>query len=129
MEWNEVLNQILQILLPILATFLTGVFTYLGTKIKTTIETKTNNETAKQVVKDVVAFVQQVYKDLDGEDKLQKAISQASQILESKGIILTEAEINMLIESSVYGLKEGTKETIIVNNTADTNLVTSEKTK
>lgn len=111
MEWNEVLNQFIQILLPILATFLTGVFTYLGTRIKAVIEQKTQNEIAKAVVADSVKYVQQVYKDIDGASKLQKAIEQASTILASKGITLTEVEINMLIESSVFGIKQGLTQT------------------
>ena len=115
---EEYINQFIQILLPVLATFLTGVFTYIGTKLKSAYEQKANNQTAKQVVADVVLFVQQVYKDLDGPEKLRKAIEQASTILASKGINLTEAEINMLIESSVYSMKLAlTDNTTILNIT------------
>lgn len=107
MDWTEVLNQLIDILLPILATFLTGLFTYLGAKLKAVYEQKVQTETAEAVIKNVVKFIQQTCKDLDGEAKLKKAISEASTILASKGIELTETEINMLIESAVYGLKEG----------------------
>lgn len=107
MQWQDILNQFIQILLPILATFLTGVFTYIGAKLKSAYEQKANTDTAKAVINDVVKFVQQVYGDLKGPEKLQKAIEQVSTILASKGITLTETEINMLIESSVYGLKQG----------------------
>lgn len=107
MDWTELLNQLIDILLPILATFLTGLFTYLGTKLKAAYEQKVQTETAEAVIKNVVKFIQQTCKDLDGEAKLKKAISEASTILASKGIQLTETEINMLIESAVYGLKEG----------------------
>lgn len=111
MDWQTLLNQLLDILLPILATFLTGLFTYIGTKLKTAYEQKAQTETAKQVAADVVQFIQQVYSDLDGKEKLKKAIEQVSQILQSKGIELTEAEINMLIESAVFGLKQSIVET------------------
>ena len=107
MEGNEVLNQFIQILMPVLATFLTAVFTYLGNKLKNAYQEKANNETAQTVVKDVVRFVEQVYGDIHGKEKLQKAIEQASTILQSKGIKITETEIMMLIESAVYGLNEG----------------------
>ena len=107
MENNQIIHQIIDILLPILATFLTTVFAVLGTKIKNTYEQSFNTHTAQAVVDDVVRFVQQVYADLDGQEKLKKAIEQASIILESKGIKITEAEINMLIESAVFGLKQG----------------------
>lgn len=107
MENNEILNQFIQILLPILATALTGLFTYIGTALKKAYEEKINNETAKTVVTDVVKFVEQVYTDLNGKEKLEKATEQASEVLQSKGIKITPAEINMLIESAVYGLNEG----------------------
>jgi len=107
MENNEILNQFIQILMPVLATFITGVFTYIGNKIKNAYQKKINDETAKAVVKDVVRFVEQVYGDIHGKEKLQKAIEQVSIILQEKGIKITETEIMMLIESAVYGLNEG----------------------
>lgn len=107
MENNEVLNQFIQILLPVLATFITGLFTYIGNRLKKVYEEKVNNETAKAVVTDAVKFVEQVYSDLSGREKLEKATEQVSEVLQSKGIKITPAEINMLIESAVYGLNEG----------------------
>ena len=107
MEGNEILNQFIQILLPILATFLTGLFTYIGNRLKKVYEEKVNNETAKAIVTDAVKFVEQVYSDLSGREKLEKATEQVSEVLQSKGIKITPAEINMLIESAVYGLNEG----------------------
>lgn len=107
MNNNEILNQILQIVLPILATFLTGLFTYIGTRLKKVYEEKVNTETAKTVAEDAVRFVEQVYKDLHGKEKLEKATVQVAEVLQSKGITISEAEINMLIESAVYGLNEG----------------------
>ena len=107
MEGNDFLNQLIQILLPILATFLTGLFTYIGNRLKKVYEEKVNNETAKAVVEDAVKFVEQVYTDLNGKEKLQKATEQVAEVLASKGIKISAAEINMLIESAVYGLNEG----------------------
>lgn len=107
MDWAEIGNQVLDILLPILATFLTGLFTYIGTRLKKVYEEKVNTETAKTVVEDAVRFVEQVYTDLHGQEKLEKATAQVVEVLQSKGISISEAEINMLIESAVYGLNEG----------------------
>ena len=125
MDWSEIVNQLIQILLPVLATFLTGLFTYIGTRLKNAYEQKVNTETAKVVVENAVRFVEQVYKDLHGKEKLEKAVEQVSQILASKGINLSEAEINMLIESAVYGLNEGwfelkEPETVVIDNSSDT---------
>lgn len=107
MEWQSILNSALQILVPALATALAGWFAYIGNKLKNAYQEKVNNETAQAVVKDVVQFVEQVYGDIHGKEKLQKAIEQVSTILQSKGINITEAEITMLIESAVYGLNDG----------------------
>lgn len=119
MDWGALGNQLLDILLPILATFLTGLFTYIGTRLKKVYEEKVNTETAKNVVEDTVRFVQQVYKDLKGPEKLEKATAQVVEILQSKGISMSEAEINMLIESAVYGLNKGwfQPEKIVIDNT------------
>ena len=107
MNWQEILNQALAILVPALATAVAGWFAYLGNKLKNAYQEKVNNETAQAVVRDVVQFVEQVYTDIHGKEKLQKAIEQVSTILQSKGIKITETEIMMLIESAVYGLNEG----------------------
>lgn len=107
MNWQEILNQALSILVPALATAIAGWFAYLGNRLKNAYQEKVNNETAQAVVKDVVQFVEQVYTDLHGKEKLQKAVEQVSTILQSKGIKITETEIMMLIESAVYGLNEG----------------------
>ena len=107
MDWQVLLNEALKIIIPALATALAGWFAYLGNKLKNAYQEKVNNETAQAVVKDVVQFVEQVYGDIHGKEKLQKAVEQVSTILKSKGINITETEIMMLIESAVYGLNEG----------------------
>ena len=119
MDWATLGNQLLDILLPVLATFLTGLFTYIGTRLKKVYEEKVNTETAKNVVEDAVRFVEQVYKDLHGQEKLEKTTAQVVEVLQSKGISISEAEINMLIESAVYGLNKGwfQPEKIVIDKT------------
>ena len=119
MDWATLGNQLLDILLPVLATFLTGLFTYIGTRLKKVYEEKVNTETAKNVVEDAVRFVEQVYTDLHGQEKLEKTTAQVVEVLQSKGISISEAEINMLIESAVYGLNKGwfQPEKIVIDNT------------
>ncbi len=119
MDWMALLNECLDILLPAVASIVTIVFGIIGTKIKQAYDTKTKNETVKVVVDDVVKFVQQVYSDLKGPEKLQKALNEASTILNEKGITISQTELNMLIESAVYGLKQGivNNKEVIENNT------------
>lgn len=112
MDWMALLNSLLEIVLPALGSLLVVWFGILGAKMKTAYEKKVNTETKKEVVQLTVEYVQQVYKALDGESKLQKAIEQATLLLNEKGITISEIELRTLIESAVYGLKQGFTETI-----------------
>ena len=103
----ELMDQVLTILLPAVATLLAGWLAVVGNKIKSLYTEKVNTQIKKDVVDATVTYVQQVYKALDGEAKLEKAIDRASVILTEKGIPISEAELTMLIESAVYGLKQG----------------------
>ena len=105
----DFLNQLLDILLPAIASVVTVVFGILATRIKSKYDEKVNTETKKKVVEATVAYIQQVYNTLDGEEKLTKAMQTASQLLIEKGIDITDLELRMLIESAVYGLKQGFK--------------------
>ena len=113
MDWMSILNECLDIILPAIASVIAILFGVLGAKLKSVYDTKIKTDTAKIVVDDVVKFVQQVYKDLDGPEKLQKALTEASTILNEKGISISDTELDMLIESAVYGLKQGITETVI----------------
>lgn len=113
MDWMSILNECLDIILPAIASVIAVLFGVLGAKLKSIYDTKIKTDTAKIVVDDVVKFVQQVYKDLDGPEKLQKALTEASTILNEKGISISDTELDMLIESAVYGLKQGITETVI----------------
>lgn len=110
MDWMSILNQCLDIILPAIASVVAVLFGVLGTKIKQIYNEKAQNETVKVVVDNVVKWVQQVYYELEGPEKLQKALTEASTILNEKGITISDTELNMLIESAVYGLKNGTQQ-------------------
>lgn len=107
MDWMSILNQCLDIILPAVASVIAVLFGVLGTKIKQLYNEKVKDETVRIVVDNVVKWAQQVYKDTDGEEKLQAALQKASAILNEKGITVSETELNTLIESAVYSLKQG----------------------
>lgn len=85
----------------LLYLIVTGVFAYLGVKAKELADKYLNDKTKKDVAKTVVRAVEQVYKDLHGEEKLNKALESASEMLAEKGIMVTELEMRMLIEAAV----------------------------
>lgn len=129
MDWNDVINQLMPTIITVLCTILTAVGTYIGNSIKNAYVKRANTETAKAVVNDVVKFVQQVYVDLDGPTKYKKALTEASAILQGKGINITETEINMLIESAVYGIKQAMNEQQLQAKLAQDEVKLIEETK
>lgn len=109
MFWDLYGGQIIDILLGLLGTVITGLFTYVGIVIKTQYTKYINDKTKKDVVATVVQAVEQIYKDLHGDEKLTKAIEGASEMLTEKGITVTEIELRYLIESSVNAFNDGFK--------------------
>lgn len=127
MDWMSILNQCLDVILPAVASVIAILFGVLGAKIKQIYNEKSQSETVKVVVDNVVKWVQQVYYELEGPEKLQKALTEASTILKEKGITISETELDMMIESAVYGLKQGmTTETVLVEGTVENEEVTPE---
>lgn len=127
MDWMSILNECLDVILPAIASVVAILFGVLGAKIKRAYTEKIQDETVKTVVDSVVKWVQQVYYELEGPEKLQKALTEASTILNEKGITISETELDMMIESAVYGLKQGmTTETVLVEGTVENEEVTPE---
>ena len=79
----------------------TGVFAYLGTQVKALFDKYLDDKIKRDVAKTVVQAVEQVYKDLHGEEKLNEALKAASEMLAEKGIAFSELEMKMLIEAAV----------------------------
>ena len=70
------------------------------------IENLYNERIKKEVVEIVCKAVNQVYSNLSGEEKLKKAMYNATKILEEKNIFATELEIRLIIESTVNSFKK-----------------------
>ena len=68
MEFN-----IWEILTPILATALTTILSYVGLRLKGIYEEHINTKEKQAVVKHTVKYVEQVFGELEGCEKLQKA--------------------------------------------------------
>ena len=87
--------------LEIIMALLTAIAGYVGVVVKNLYAKYVNDKTKESVVKTVVQGVEQIYKDLHGEEKFYKALEAASDMLTEKGISVTEFELRMLIEASV----------------------------
>ncbi len=80
-----------------------------------------NDKTKEAVVKVCVKAVEQLYKDLHGEEKYHEVVESATAMLNEKGITITELELKMLIEAAVCEFnkafeKEGLNEPIDYTN-------------
>ena len=85
----------------IIMAVLTAIAGYVGVVIKNLYTKYVNDKTKESVVKTVVQGVEQMYKDLHGEEKLTCAVEAATEMLNEKGIVVTEFELRMMIEAAV----------------------------
>lgn len=101
----EMLNEFMtSVGYPLLATLLTAAATYIGAKLKAKYEELANDKTKKAVITTCVKAAEQLYCNLGGAEKLERAKSAAVEMLNEKGLQITDLELNMLIESVVAGL-------------------------
>jgi len=85
----------------IVYAILTAIAGYLGIVVKQLYTKYINDKTKQAVAKTVVQAVEQIYTDLHGEEKLDQALTAASEMLAEKGITITDLELRMLIEAAV----------------------------
>lgn len=85
----------------ILYAILTAIGGWLGLWVKDLYTKYINDKTKQSVAKTVVQAVEQLYSDLDGEEKLQKALESASEMLAEKSIAISDLELRMLLEAAV----------------------------
>lgn len=89
----------------ILSAIITAIAGGLGVLAKTiynkTIGDKMKEDTKKEVARLVVKYVEQVYKDIHGEDKLMKALEAFSDMLAEKGIAISDLEMRVYLESAL----------------------------
>ena len=87
--------------LLIIYTLLTAVAGFIGTQIKQLYEKRIITERKRKVVETCVKAVEQLYHDLDGPEKLEKAKENILAMLTQEGVEISEIEMDMLIESVV----------------------------
>lgn len=85
----------------ILYTLVTAIFGYLGIVVKNIVQKHFTDKTKKEVARNAVKFVEQVFKNIHGEEKLKEALKAASEMLAEKGITITELELHVLVEAAV----------------------------
>lgn len=91
---NQYLTQIILALILALAAFL-------GAQIKALYKKYVTTEIKQAVCRTAVRFVEQVYQDIHGPEKLAQAMAKASELLEGYGITITETELVAMLEAAV----------------------------
>ena len=93
--------------LPIIAAAVTALAGFLGAQLKGLYQKHINDKTKESVVRTCVKAVEQLYHDLGGPEKLEKAKEGIEDMLNEKGIPITELEMNLLIEAVVSEFNYG----------------------
>lgn len=70
---------------------------------------KLKEETKEKVAELVVKYTEQVWKDLHGEEKLDKALEAFSEMLAEKGITISDLEMRVYLESALAGFNNAFK--------------------
>lgn len=106
---EELMNQIT----PYIMIILTAIAGYLATKIKAVFDAKIdkdNQERLLQFIQATVEFVEQIGIDLKPQDKFDLAKSKVLIWVNQKGLVVTEEELEVLIEAFVHSLTHTPKE-------------------
>lgn len=105
------MEQIMEVVMPavlqLAGTVLMVMAGIVGYQVKKLYNQYIDTQVKKDVVDTTVKYVEQVYTDIHGEEKLAKAIERASQLLNDQGIIVSVDELETLIEATVNGFNGG----------------------
>jgi hypothetical protein len=87
--------------LPAFAAVLTALAGWLSAQLKRLADKWLADRTRRAVARTCVRAVEQLYHDLDGDAKLQKAEEAVVAMLRERGLEITELELRMDIEAVV----------------------------
>lgn len=107
---EDLFQQLLPFLQGIVSLVLGYVLFHVGRYInRSTEEFRMTDEfkALQRIAKASAEYAQQVYKELDGEQRYDIAKSRALLILEQRGIKISEAELETLIEQAVFQFNQG----------------------
>lgn len=113
---NEILATYAMEIIKVIALM---IFTIIGVSAAKLQAKYINTETKRKVAATTVAYIEQVYKDLHGDEKLARALAVAASILSQKGIKTTDEELKVLIEAAVKKMNDAYKEEAAVKKMND----------
>lgn len=98
---QEFLNLIVSNLSEIIITALIGVVSYVLTTIGSKVKKWLDDQRIANFAEDTVKCINQAYSTLTNEDKFEKAKNDILEWLASEGLKITEAKLQIVIESAV----------------------------
>ena len=117
--------------LPAVVAVITALAGFVGAQIKTLYQRYVNDRIKRDAAQTCVKAAEQLYHDLGGPEKLKKAQEGVRQMLEEKGIPISELEMNLLIESAVaefnYGLGGKKREAVPEEPPAGTSMTEDDR--
>lgn len=104
---------------PLVGLILSIVFGGLGLIAKKLFDKYIDTPIKEAVARTAAAFVEQIWKDIHGTEKLQKALETAEILLKKKGIDFDAEEMKILIEAAVAEFNDAFAKPLLMENTAD----------
>ena len=98
--------------MELIGLLLAAILGCLGKAIGNIYREHVNDATKRAIAKTCAAFVEQVWKNLHGADKLQKALETAQKLLAKKGIVFDADEMMVYIEAAVAEFNEAFKKPV-----------------
>ncbi len=104
-----ILEEILNQLVPVIISAGVAIISAVGIMIKNAITKAADTDVKKKLVETTVKYIEQVYKDVHGQEKLEIAMQKAEQLFKEKGINIGQTELEMMIEEVVNNINKGGK--------------------
>ena len=82
-----------------------AILSYVSLEAKRIYKKYINDKTKKEVIKMVCSAINQLYPNLNNEEKLNKTIINSKEILKEKGITINDLELRMYRESTINCFK------------------------
>ena len=105
--------------LYILGILVVALFGWLGKTARKGRDKILDTELKESIARTAAQFVEQAWKNLHGEEKLQKALETAAVLLRKKGIQFDAEEMEILIEAAVAEFNEAFKKPLQDQGSAD----------
>lgn len=93
----------------IIYTIATAILGFIGMTVKNIIEKYVDEKKKEKIVETCVKAAEQIYKELKGNDKLEKVKENIISMLTEQGLTISELEMDMMIEAAVAEMNKQIK--------------------